>query len=131
MINALNSSGYGKEAAGNAKLNRIRAEYSKDFDLHFDKMLDDIEAKKEKGVSPERLRELKRLRETAQDMEGLFIEQMLSSMRKTVGKTKFIDGGRGEEIFEDMLYEKYASQMSKSGSLGISDQIYEQMSRYV
>ena len=57
------------------------------------------------------------LKETCHEFESLLLEQMLKSMRKTVNKTGLIKGGMAEDIFEDMLYEKYAEkdvQLGKS-----------------
>lgn len=65
------------------------------------------------------------------DFESLMIKQMLDVMRKTVHKTGFTDGGFAEEIFEDMLYEKYASSMAEYGNFGLAKTVYNQLSSYV
>ena len=54
---------------------------------------------------------------------------MMKSMRNTIQKTGFISGGRGEEIFQSMLDEEYASQISKSGKMGLSDMLFRELSR--
>lgn len=66
------------------------------------------------------------LKEVCQEFESIFIKQMLDSMRKTVTKTGLNDGGMAEEIFEDMLYDKYAAKMSKTADFGIADTLYNQ-----
>ena len=68
-----------------------------------------------------------KLYQTAQDFEGLFVKQMLSSMRKTVEKGGLMDGGMGEEIFSDMLYDEYAQGMTKSAGFGLADSLYQQL----
>lgn len=70
----------------------------------------------------------KKLREATQDFEALFIKQMLNSMKKTVTKSGLLDGGMGQEIFEDMLYDEYAKQMAQTANLGISDMMFKQLS---
>lgn len=70
----------------------------------------------------------KKLKESCQQMESLLLKQMISSMRKTVEKSGFIDGGQAEEIFSDMLYDQYAGEMSRSKTFGLSKVIYEQLS---
>ena len=41
-----------------------------------------------------------RLKKACSDLEAIFIKQMLDSMRKTVNKSGFLDGGMAENIFE-------------------------------
>ena len=75
--------------------------------------------------------EKKRLRQVSEDFEALMINQMLKEMRKTVDKSGLIDGGMAEQIFEDMLYDEYAKEFSKTKTFGLADIIYKQMEKYV
>lgn len=75
--------------------------------------------------------EKKRLRQVSEDFEALMINQMLKEMRKTVNKSGLIDGGMAEQIFEDMLYDEYAKEFSKTKTFGLADIIYNQMEKYV
>jgi len=70
----------------------------------------------------------KKLREACRDFEAILIKQMLDSMRKTVPENSMVKENQGEKIFEDMLYQEYATSMADTGSLGISDIMYQQMS---
>ena len=74
-------------------------------------------------------REDAKLYEACQDFEAIFIKQMLNSMKKTVNKTGFINGGMAEEIFEDMLYDEYAVLIAKNARLGLADMVYKQLSK--
>ncbi len=74
-----------------------------------------------------RSRNDRRLKEACSDFEAIFIKQMLDSMRKTVDKSGLMDGGMAENIFQDMLYDKYAEKMSKTGNFGIKDILYKQL----
>ena len=56
---------------------------------------------------------------------------MLKEMRKTVNKSGLVDGGMAEEIFEDMLYDEYAKEFSKTKAFGLAEIIYNQMEKYV
>jgi Rod binding domain-containing protein len=69
-----------------------------------------------------------RLYRVSQEFEAIFIKQMLNVMRKSVSKTGLMDGGMAEEIFEDMLYDEYAQKMAETGSFGIANMIYKQLS---
>ena len=69
------------------------------------------------------------LKEACKEFETILLEQMLNSMRKTVNKSGLMQGGMAEDIFEDMLYEKYARKMSDSANLGLADMLYRQLSQ--
>ena len=58
----------------------------------------------------------KMVREQAEQMEAGFVKIMLNTMRNTVNKSGFIDGGQGEKIFTDMLYDQYAENMVKNAA---------------
>lgn len=79
----------------------------------------------------ERSRQEQGLREASQGLEALLVNQMFSAMRKTVPKNELFDGGMGEDIFRGMLDQEYATALSKTGSLGLADIIYNQMHDYI
>ena len=85
----------------------------------------------DKGIDKNKEFEKKRLREVSEDFEALMINQMLKEMRKTVNKSDLINGGMAEEIFEDMLYDEYSKEFSKTKTFGLSDIIYNQLEKYV
>ncbi len=70
----------------------------------------------------------KKLYDASVEFEAVFVKMMLKEMKNSVHKEKLIDGGYAEEIFEDMLYDEYAKDISKNESLGMAEQIYKQMS---
>ncbi len=58
-----------------------------------------------------------RLREVARDFESLFTKMLLDSMRKNVNKKEdLLYGGGAQDIFDDMLYEKYSRLMAERGN---------------
>ncbi len=73
----------------------------------------------------------KKLWETCIEIESLFVAKMFKEMRSTVNKTEWLSGGFAEEIFEDMLYDEYALQLSKNSSLGMAKMAYDEMSRNI
>lgn len=73
----------------------------------------------------------KKLWDTCVEVESLFVAKMFKEMRNSVEKTEWINGGFAEEIFEDMLYDEYALQLSKNSSIGMAKMIYEEMSRNI
>jgi peptidoglycan hydrolase FlgJ len=71
----------------------------------------------------------KKLFDASVEFESMFVKLMLNQMRKTVEKQNMIHGGYAEDIFEDMLYDEYAKEISKNESLGIAEQIYSSMAK--
>lgn len=68
-----------------------------------------------------------RLREVAAEFEAIFIKQMLSAMRETLQEeNRLVDTGLSGDIFEDMLYDKYAEQMAKTSGFGLAEMIVQQ-----
>ena len=63
-----------------------------------------------------------KLYESALEMEGFFVKQMLSQMRKTVMKSN--ESSFAQSMYEDMLYDEYATAMTKNAGFGLADQIY-------
>lgn len=62
-----------------------------------------------------------------QEFEHLFAFQLLTEMRKTVHKGELFNGGREQEIYEEMLDDVLSGQLAASGQLGIADAIAEQL----
>jgi peptidoglycan hydrolase FlgJ len=54
-----------------------------------------------------------------------FYGQMLSSMRKTVGKAAYFDGGRGEEIFRGQLDQVLAQKLAESTAQSFSGPMFD------
>ncbi|MBT4290444.1 MAG: hypothetical protein HOD92_24215, partial [Deltaproteobacteria bacterium] len=63
--------------------------------------------------------------------EEIFVHKMLQVMREAGPKSDFISGGRGEEIFQDMLDENYAKLISQSDTLGLSKMIFEHSKKFI
>jgi len=73
----------------------------------------------------------KALMEAAQQFEGLFLNMLLSEMRKTVPDTDLFGDKRAEKLFQSMLDQEIADHSVKSQSLGLAKMIYDQLARYV
>jgi flagellar protein FlgJ len=68
-----------------------------------------------------------KLKASCDDMEALFIHHLLTEMRKTVAKAGLIDGGRSEEIYTSLMDAELAKEMARSGGLGLSAILQEQL----
>lgn len=68
-----------------------------------------------------------KLKNTAEKMEGMFVNMMMKEMRETV--PEFSVGGeqsQGKKMFQARLDRKYAEKMAESKDLGIASAVYEQ-----
>lgn len=90
-------------------------------------------AVKEKSTIQEEIQadpERKRLYESAQEFQSIFLNMMLKSMRSSLNKKDdLLYGGNKQDIFEDMLYNEYSRAMSKSPGFDLADRIYEDLAR--
>jgi len=81
------------------------------------------ELKESNAISPD-----EKMKETAQEFQSLFIKMMLSSMRATLKpENDMLGGGRGQEIFKDMLFDQYALQLSRDPLFTLDEQMIEQL----
>lgn len=77
--------------------------------------------------TPSQARDEAKLQEACQQFETLFLNQMLTQMRKTVGKSDFLGGGQSEEMFTSMLDEERAKAWSQDGGVGLAHILFQQM----
>lgn len=75
-----------------------------------------------KIVNPKTIDKTSKLYEKSMELETFFVKQMLSQMRKTVMKSN--ESGFAQNMYEDMLYDEYATSMTKNAGFGLADQIY-------
>lgn len=68
-----------------------------------------------------------KLKQACSEFESIFIQQIFKEMRKTKIST-MTDGGMGEEIFKDMLYEEYSKMAAEKSSIGLAKIAYDYLS---
>lgn len=73
-------------------------------------------------VLPTTIDKTSKLYEKSMELENYFVKQMINEMRKTVMKSG--DSDFAKDTYEDMLYEEYATAMTKNAGFGLADQIY-------
>ena len=67
-----------------------------------------------------------KLYEKSLEMESYIVKMMISSMRKTVVKAQ--ESNYAQKMYEDMLFDEYATSMTKNARFGLADQMYLQLS---
>lgn len=65
----------------------------------------------------------------AAEFESVFLTEMLQPMFEGIGTDGVGEGGEGEQMFRPMLIEQYAAAISKSGGVGIADNILHELTR--
>lgn len=64
------------------------------------------------------------LREKAVELEGVFLNTLVSEMFKGLETDSSVfGGGYAEETWRGMMAEQYAAEMAQAGGIGIADQM--------
>lgn len=63
------------------------------------------------------------LRAKAEELEGVFLNTLMSQMFNSLDARNGFGGGYAEETWRSMQAEQMASAISKAGGLGLADQI--------
>lgn len=82
-----------------------------------------------KSLTPPKASKPDVLKEACIDFSSLFVKQMLTAMKKTIYKSGLMDGGMAEDIFEDMLYDEYAKDITRSSNFGLAEMMYKELSK--
>jgi len=64
------------------------------------------------------------------ELETFLVKNLLTSMRNTVQKTGLVDDSFAGKMYEDMLYDEYAKDFTKSANFGLAEQAYRQLKKY-
>ena len=77
----------------------------------------------------------KKLKKAAQEFEGIFVQQMLEAMDKTVDReNSILSGGSAEQYFRSMMNQEIAKSMTSGlggSGFGLAETIYKQMSQSI
>lgn len=68
-----------------------------------------------------------KLRAACTEMESVFLNMLLTQMRKTVPKTGLIGGGQQEEVMQSLLDAELTKNMARAGGAGLADMLYNQL----
>lgn len=65
-----------------------------------------------------------------QNFESVFTGILIGAMRKTVQKSELFSGGRGEDVFQNLLDTQFAQGISNKGDgIGIAKMLYESFTK--
>lgn len=79
--------------------------------------------------APSQAQDEAKLKEACQQLESVFLNQMLAQMRKCAGSENggLLGGGQGEQMFQGMLDQERAKAWSQDGGVGLASILFEQM----
>ena len=81
------------------------------------------------GKSLRSEKDLAKIEEAARDFEAVFISEMMKPMFEGISTDGMFGGGKGEEVFQGVLIQEYGKIISQTGSIGLADQVKEEMIR--
>jgi peptidoglycan hydrolase FlgJ len=70
----------------------------------------------------------KAIRQTSEQFEAYFIQQMMKTMRESVEKSDLVEGGN-MDMYQDLMDKEVSLQMVKRGGMGLADMMERQMLR--
>jgi flagellar protein FlgJ len=81
----------------------------------------------EKSAGGETIDKEDKLYQLCLELETFLVKNLLTSMRNTVQKSGFVDDSFAGKMYEDMLYDEYAKDYTKSANFGLAEQAYRQL----
>lgn len=67
------------------------------------------------------------LRKKAEELEGLFLNTLVSQMFSSTNSRGMFGGGYAEETWKSMQAEQISNQISKAGGIGLADNIMQNL----
>ncbi|MGA1191789.1 MAG: rod-binding protein [Bdellovibrionota bacterium] len=67
--------------------------------------------------------------EAATQFESILVQQMLKSMWNSVPKNGLLSGSSEERLYQELLQEQIASDISSGDGLGIKDMVLEELKK--
>jgi len=84
----------------------------------------------EKHVGKEPIDKEDKLYQLCLELETFLVKNLLTSMRNTVQKSGLVDDSFAGKMYEDMLYDEYAKDFTRSANFGLAEQAYRQLKKY-
>jgi len=84
----------------------------------------------EKHAGKETVDKEDKLYQLCLELETFLVKNLLTSMRNTVQKSGLVDDSFAGKMYEDMLYDEYAKDFTRSANFGLAEQAYRQLKRY-
>jgi len=64
------------------------------------------------------------------ELETFLVKNLLTGMRNTIQKSGLIEESFAGKMYEDMLYDEYAKDFTKTANFGLAETAYRQLTGY-
>jgi len=105
----------------------VVSSYANDAARSAEQAADDSFAKKLEAAVQNR--DDNELKQACQEFESIMLNMMYKQMKTTIVRSDLIERDAGMEIFESMQDENLMEMASKTGSFGLAESLYKQLSR--
>ena len=68
------------------------------------------------------------LKKACRDFEAIILQQLLSSMRKSIPKDGLLGNSYSQDMYQSMYDEGLAKEMASSRGIGLADALFRQLS---
>lgn len=79
-------------------------------------------------ADPKKRAEDTKLRAVCKDMESVFLNMLLTQMRRTVPKDGILGQSSQQDIMQSLLDSEMSKNMAQAGGIGLADMLYRQLS---
>jgi flagellar protein FlgJ len=73
----------------------------------------------------------KKLKDACRQFESIFITMLLKNMRNTIPEGGYLQKSYPRQVFESMMDEKIAEEITKDHGMGLGQQLYKQLAKTV
>jgi flagellar protein FlgJ len=70
-----------------------------------------------------------RLKKACSDFEGIFLNLMVQTMKKTIPEGGVLGKSHQSEVFDSMFFQEISTKLARERGLGIGDALYRQVRR--
>ncbi|MCC5909637.1 MAG: rod-binding protein [Clostridiaceae bacterium] len=88
-----------------------------------------IHLNNEKTIKQKNIDDSKKLKAACQEFEAIFLNMMLKQMRSTIPDGGLTEKSYARDIYESLQDEEMSKEMSKTGGIGLAQQLYKQLSK--
>lgn len=100
-------------------INQINLKNTKQETENFKKVLENAKQSNDK----------ENLATTCKQFESIFVNILMNNMRRTVVEGGLVEKSQAREMFESMLDEEIAKEVSKEQGIGLAQTMYDQLSK--
>lgn len=69
----------------------------------------------------------KKLLSACRDMEAVFLGTVFQTIRNTIPRNNYLNQGFADDVWQSMLYDEFAKEMSRTQATGIAQMLFKQL----